>query len=45
MNREQKKYAKAGAIAEESLSNIKTVTAYSGQAIETERYDFIFNCF
>ncbi|KAK7600963.1 hypothetical protein V9T40_008404 [Parthenolecanium corni] len=36
--REQKKYAKAGAIAEETLTNIKTVTAYSGQPIETERY-------
>lgn len=41
MAREQKKYAKAGAIAEETLTNIKTVTAYSGQPIETERSDFI----
>lgn len=35
--REQQKYAKAGAVAEESLSNIKTVTAYAGQSYESKR--------
>lgn len=36
--REQMKYAKAGAIAEEALTNIKIVSAYSGQPTEVKRY-------
>ncbi|KAK6631142.1 hypothetical protein RUM43_014238 [Polyplax serrata] len=32
-------YAKAGSIAEEVLSSIRTVTAFNGQKKESERYD------
>ncbi|XKL66217.1 hypothetical protein PGB90_009637 [Kerria lacca] len=38
VSREQQKYAKAGAIAEEALTNVKTVNAYSGQFIEIKKY-------
>lgn len=37
MAREQEKYAAAGAVAEEVLSNIKTVNAFGGQPIEVKR--------
>lgn len=36
--REQEKYGLAGAVAEEALSNIKTVNAFCGQAVEIARY-------
>ncbi|GAV06617.1 hypothetical protein RvY_16576 [Ramazzottius varieornatus] len=36
---EQEKYVKAGAIAEEVLSSIRTVTAFGGQKREVKRYD------
>ncbi|XP_077576405.1 ATP-dependent translocase ABCB1-like isoform X2 [Stigmatopora nigra] len=37
-SREQSAYAKAGAVAEEVLSSIRTVFAFSGQQKEIERY-------
>uniref|UniRef100_H3BX23 ATP-binding cassette, sub-family B (MDR/TAP), member 4 n=1 Tax=Tetraodon nigroviridis TaxID=99883 RepID=H3BX23_TETNG len=37
-NKEQTAYAKAGAVAEEVLSAIRTVFAFSGQTKEIERY-------
>ncbi|XP_049586739.1 ATP-dependent translocase ABCB1 isoform X4 [Syngnathus scovelli] len=37
-SREQSAYAKAGAVAEEVLSSIRTVFAFSGQRREIERY-------
>ncbi|KAH7697576.1 multi-drug resistance protein 1, partial [Aphelenchoides avenae] len=37
--REMKKYAKAGAIAEEALSSIRTVVSFNGQERECSRYD------
>ncbi|XP_062862718.1 bile salt export pump [Trichomycterus rosablanca] len=37
--RELLAYAKAGAIADEVLSSIRTVTAFGGENKETERYD------
>ncbi|KAK1789017.1 hypothetical protein P4O66_014965 [Electrophorus voltai] len=37
--RELQAYAKAGAIADEVLSSIRTVAAFSGEDKETERYD------
>lgn len=37
-NKEQTAYAKAGAVAEEVLSAIRTVFAFSGQTREIERY-------
>ncbi|OWA55520.1 putative Multidrug resistance protein 1B [Hypsibius exemplaris] len=37
--REQEKYMKAGAIAEEVLSCIRTVAAFGGQKREIRRYD------
>ncbi|XP_055338409.1 ATP-dependent translocase ABCB1-like [Paramacrobiotus metropolitanus] len=37
--REQEKYVKAGAIAEEVLGCIRTVTAFGGQRREIRRYD------
>ncbi|XP_058878458.1 ATP-dependent translocase ABCB1-like isoform X2 [Acipenser ruthenus] len=36
--KEQATYAKAGAVAEEVLSSIRTVVAFGGQKKETERY-------
>ena len=36
--REQKVYAGAGAVAEEVLSSIRTVFAFSGEQKEVERY-------
>ncbi|RXM97403.1 Multidrug resistance protein 1 [Acipenser ruthenus] len=36
--KEQAAYAKAGAVAEEVLSSIRTVVAFGGQKKETERY-------
>ncbi|XP_069770399.1 ATP-dependent translocase ABCB1 isoform X2 [Narcine bancroftii] len=36
--REQNAYAKAGAVAEEALSSIRTVVAFGGQKKEIERY-------
>ena len=32
-------YAKAGAIAEEVINSIKTVTSFGGQQVEIERYE------
>ena len=37
-NKELKAYAKAGAVAEEVLGAIRTVTAFGGQLKECERY-------
>ncbi|XP_034549833.1 bile salt export pump [Notolabrus celidotus] len=37
--RELKAYAKAGAVADEVLSSIRTVAAFSGEEKEAERYD------
>ncbi|KAM4557786.1 bile salt export pump [Odontesthes bonariensis] len=37
--RELKAYAKAGAVADEVLSSIRTVAAFGGEEKETERYD------
>ncbi|CAG7826351.1 unnamed protein product, partial [Allacma fusca] len=37
--REQSAYAKAGYVAQEALSNIKTVMAFSGQMKEIERFE------
>ncbi|XP_073710881.1 bile salt export pump isoform X1 [Misgurnus anguillicaudatus] len=37
--RELKAYAKAGAVADEVLSSIRTVAAFGGEDKETERYD------
>ncbi|KAK1172557.1 hypothetical protein AOXY_G5169 [Acipenser oxyrinchus oxyrinchus] len=37
-SKEQAAYAKAGAVAEEVLSSIRTVVAFGGQKKETERY-------
>ncbi|CAG7827122.1 unnamed protein product [Allacma fusca] len=36
---EQSAYAKAGTVAEEALTNIRTVMAFSGQEKEIERYE------
>lgn len=36
-SREQKEYASAGAVAEEVLSSIRTVVAFSGEKKEIER--------
>lgn len=36
--RELKAYAKAGAVADEVLSSIRTVAAFGGEQKETERY-------
>jgi len=36
--RELKAYAKAGAVADEVLSSIRTVAAFGGEEKETERY-------
>ncbi|XP_055939948.1 ATP-dependent translocase ABCB1-like [Argiope bruennichi] len=41
--REQKKYAIAGGLAEECLSNIKTVTMFNGQDGEIQRYKSALN--
>lgn len=35
--REQQKYAEAGAVAEEVLTSIRTVTAFNGQEREVNR--------
>ncbi len=35
----QKAYAKAGAVAEEVLSSVRTVTAFGGQEKEIVRYE------
>ncbi|XP_077304025.1 bile salt export pump-like isoform X2 [Lithobates pipiens] len=37
--RELKAYAKAGSVADEVLSSIRTVAAFGGEKIEAERYD------
>lgn len=42
-NKEQTAYAKAGAVAEEVLSAIRTVLAFSGQSREIERCVWINN--
>jgi ABC-type multidrug transport system fused ATPase/permease subunit len=39
VRKEAEKYAKAGAIAEEALSSIRTVVAFNGQEHECARYD------
>lgn len=36
--REQDKYAKAGSVAEEVLSCIRTVTSFNGQAQDIQRF-------
>lgn len=36
---ELKAYAKAGAVAEEVLSSIRTVFSYNGAAYESKRYN------
>lgn len=40
--RELKAYAKAGALAGEVLSSVRTVAAFGGEDKETERCFFIF---
>ncbi len=40
--RELKAYAKAGAVADEVLSAIRTVAAFGGEEKEVERYFTIF---
>lgn len=40
--RELKAYAKAGAVADEVLSSIRTVAAFGGEEKEAERYFGIF---
>lgn len=40
--RELKAYAKAGAVADEVLSSIRTVAAFGGEEKEAERYFVIF---
>lgn len=39
VRKEAEKYAKAGAIAEEALSSIRTVVAFNGQEHECQRYE------
>lgn len=39
---ELKAYAKAGAVADEVLSSIRTVAAFGGEEKEAERYFVIF---
>lgn len=34
----QKLYAEAGAVAEQSISSIRTVTAFTGEMVEAARY-------
>ena len=41
--RELKAYAKAGAVADEVLSAIRTVAAFGGEEKEAERYFVIFS--
>ena len=41
--KEQNIYAKAGSIAEEVLSSIRTVIAFGGEEKEIERYDSRLN--
>lgn len=41
--RELKAYAKAGAVADEVLSSIRTVAAFGGEKKEVERFVWI-NC-
>lgn len=43
-SKEQTAYAKAGAVAEEVISSIRTVFAFSGQEKEIERCR-VFNCY
>lgn len=40
--RELKAYAKAGAVADEVLSSIRTVAAFGGEQKEADRYFIIF---
>lgn len=40
--RELKAYAKAGAVADEVLSSLRTVAAFGGEEKEAERYITIF---
>ena len=42
MTKQQDSVSKAGSIAEEALSNIKTVVAFGGEDTETKRY-FLFS--
>lgn len=42
--RELQAYAKAGAIADEVLSAIRTVAAFGGEEKETERYNTVYHC-
>ena len=41
MRKQQDSVSKAGSIAEEALSNIKTVVAFSGEDKEARRYLYI----
>ena len=41
--RELKSYAKAGAVADEVLSSIRTVAAFGGEEKEAERYFVILS--
>lgn len=43
-SKEQTAYAKAGAVAEEVISSIRTVFAFSGQEKEIKRCH-VFNCY
>ena len=43
-SREQSAYAKAGSIAEEVLSSIRTVVAFGGEEKEYQRYFFMDIC-
>ncbi len=40
--REQQKYGRAGAVAEEVLSSIRTIAAFGGEKREIQRYNEIF---
>jgi hypothetical protein len=42
-SQELKSYAKAGAIAEEVFSSIRTVFSYNGAAYESKRYEKMFD--
>ena len=42
-SQELKAYAKAGAIAEEVFSSIRTVFSYNGAAYESKRWKIIVN--
>ncbi len=41
-SREQSAYAKAGSVAEEVISSIRTVVAFGGEHKEYQRYTFFY---